>query len=615
MDSHNDDTDATVSGIELGNLSRPTRRPSGGAATRPFAQFALTPLDAADDDSAAVSSAIAGTETDDAATAGMTIAERRASRSGSRSESFAFANRTIAIPPSQLATPPPDSPFDDDDERAELEAKLPAPSPVALPDSLGVATVPSIGTSVPPTPAETPTPWRVSAELESGGYFASLQAASGVTTEPATESTERLGAVDTEREIPGLAPVDGGREAQLFLLGACLAEGIVWGLPYSIGVLHEYWLSTMFKDGSAEGTLTMASTLPTAMLQFLGLPLGPLFAAMPWHERKIQFAGVAIAALSLIASAFVTKPWQLVVTFGILYPASGAVYLPFAANLFQWYHKYIGLATGAMICGTGIGGTVYPFVVTSLLAKIGYKWTMIAMGVSFALLLSPLVLLNKRRIPAPRFPTSRDHAAPRLDWGWLKHPSPWVAFACIFITSLGGFIPLLWIPSFAVAVNATKPGGTALVALMNALTIPGNLLAGHLSDRLPVRFVMGVYCLIATTACLIFWGVLGTTPGALLAFALVWAMTAGCQPATWATMIKVFARGDQNVPPLAFGIVMSLRSVGSLTSGPLSTALLKAPRMAGAIGAFGNTNYGTLISFVAAMTFGGTLTMFFFPSK
>ncbi|TXT09239.1 hypothetical protein VHUM_02713 [Vanrija humicola] len=537
----------------------------------------------------------------------MTIAERRASRSGSRSESFAFANRTIAIP--QL-TPPPDSPFDDEDERAEFEAKLPAPSPVALPDSLGVATAPSIGVSAPPTPAETPTVWRISAELERGGYFASLQA-----TEPATESTEQLGAVETEREIPGLPPVDGGKAALLFLLGACLTEGIVWGLPYSIGVLHEYWLGTMFKDGGAEGTLTMASTLPTAMLQFLGLPLGPLFAAMPWHERNIQFAGVAIAALSLVASAFVTQPWHLVITFGILYPASGAVYLPFAANIFQWYHKYIGLAMGAMICGTGIGGTVYPFIVTSLLAKIGYKWTMISMGVSFALLLAPLVLLNKRRIPVSRFPTSRDHATPRISWGWLKHLSPWVAFACIFITSLGGFIPLVWIPSFAVAVNATKPGGTALVALMNALTIPGNLLAGHLSDRLPVRFVMGVYCAIATAACLIFWGVLGTTPGALLAFSLVWAMTAGCQPAMWATMIKVFARGDQNVPPLAFGIVMSLRSVGSLTSGPLSTALLKAPPMHGAIGAFGNTNYGTLISFVAAMTFGGTLTMFAFPSK
>lgn len=268
----NDGTDATASGIELGSISHARRRSSAGAgagaSTHPFATaFALTPLEPADEETTAVSSAFAGTDTDDTATAGMTIAERRASR-GSRSESFAFANRTIAIP--QL-TPPPDSPFEDDDERAELEAKLPAPSPVALPDSLGVATAPSIGASVPPTPAETPTPWRVSAELERGGYFASLQA-----TEPGTESTEQLGAVvETEREIPGLPPIDGGRAALLFLAGACLTEGIVWGLPYSIGVLHEYWLSTMFKDGNAEGTLTMASTLPTAMLQFLGLPLGP----------------------------------------------------------------------------------------------------------------------------------------------------------------------------------------------------------------------------------------------------------------------------------------------------------------------------------------------------
>jgi hypothetical protein len=42
---------------------------------------------------------------------------------------------------------------------------------------------------------------------------------------------------------------------------------------------------------------------------------------------------------------------------GILYPASAAVYLPFAANIFQWFNKYIGLAGGTMICGTGIGGS------------------------------------------------------------------------------------------------------------------------------------------------------------------------------------------------------------------------------------------------------------------
>jgi predicted MFS family arabinose efflux permease len=187
---------------------------------------------------------------------------------------------------------------------------------------------------------------------------------------------------------------------------------------------------------------------------------------------------------------------------------------------------------------------------------------MISMGLSFGILLAPLIFLNVRRLPVSRI-TQR---AP-VPWSWLRHPSPWVAFGCILITALGINIPLVWVPSFAAVINATKPNGTALVAVMNAASVPGNLIAGALSDRFPVRKVMIAYCIVATAVTLVFWGALGTSQGALLAFAITWSLTAGCQPAMWPGMVNVIARGDSSVPQVAFGTLMSLRSVGTLTSG------------------------------------------------
>jgi hypothetical protein len=74
--------------------------------------------------------------------------------------------------------------------------------------------------------------------------------------------------------IPALPPVDGGRKAWAFLLGATVIEVLVWGLPFSVGILHVYWTNTLF-HGQGESTITLAATLQTGLLYMSGMILGP----------------------------------------------------------------------------------------------------------------------------------------------------------------------------------------------------------------------------------------------------------------------------------------------------------------------------------------------------
>jgi hypothetical protein len=74
--------------------------------------------------------------------------------------------------------------------------------------------------------------------------------------------------------IPALPPVDRGRHAWSFLAAATVMEMLIWGLPFAVGTLHEYWLSTLFK-GQAEGTLTLAATLQTGLLYGSTAAFGP----------------------------------------------------------------------------------------------------------------------------------------------------------------------------------------------------------------------------------------------------------------------------------------------------------------------------------------------------
>ena len=73
--------------------------------------------------------------------------------------------------------------------------------------------------------------------------------------------------------IPALPPVDTGRDAWLYLAGATTCEMLVFGLPFSIGVLQLYW-TEMFGEGS-QGTVTLASTLQAGLLYLTGAGLGP----------------------------------------------------------------------------------------------------------------------------------------------------------------------------------------------------------------------------------------------------------------------------------------------------------------------------------------------------
>jgi hypothetical protein len=62
-------------------------------------------------------------------------------------------------------------------------------------------------------------------------------------------------------ETQQLLPVDRGYYAWSFLAAATVIEALVWGFPFSVGVLHEYWTGFKFKDRGQEGVLTTAATL------------------------------------------------------------------------------------------------------------------------------------------------------------------------------------------------------------------------------------------------------------------------------------------------------------------------------------------------------------------
>ena len=95
------------------------------------------------------------------------------------------------------------------------------------------------------------------------------------TTFPAdisSPSTHEATDTSRPRELPSLPAADTGRAAWSFLVAATTIEGIVWGLPYSVGILHAYAVR-MFPG--QESTVTLAATLQNGLLLVGAGLLGP----------------------------------------------------------------------------------------------------------------------------------------------------------------------------------------------------------------------------------------------------------------------------------------------------------------------------------------------------
>jgi hypothetical protein len=117
-----------------------------------------------------------------------------------------------------------------------------------------------------------------------------------------------------------LPPVDRGRHAWTFMVAATVMETITWGLPYSVGVLHAYWVHERFPGSSS--TITLAATLMNGLLLVAAGLFAPLLAFFAYYTTYIQLVGLAAGTASLVCSAFVTRPWHLIITLGFLYPLS-----------------------------------------------------------------------------------------------------------------------------------------------------------------------------------------------------------------------------------------------------------------------------------------------------
>ncbi len=232
--------------------------------------------------------------------------------------------------------------------------------------------------------------------------------------------------------------------------------------------------------------------------------------------RAVMELGGALMAGGLLLAPLTREPWHLYVTIGVMVGA-GSVCLGYSGQsqfLPNWFIRRRGLAMGIAFAGVGIGSvTLLPWV-QHMIEQTGWRTACTAIGLVLLIVLAPINLLLRKRPEdvglapdgdaAPASSSANKPVSNILDPVWAA--TDWtldraLRTARFWWLALGFFGGLYaW---YAVQVHQTQflldigfSPGVAVWALgiVSLLGIPGQILLGHLSDRIGREAIWAISC-------------------------------------------------------------------------------------------------------------------------
>ena len=276
---------------------------------------------------------------------------------------------------------------------------------------------------------------------------------------------------------------------------AALGINLILGVLYAWGVMGKA-LAGQWHWSKADAALPMtASTVCFAvMMTFAGRcqdKIGPRWVAM--------LGGLMLGA-GLIASAFVTTPHGLMLTFGLVGGLGiGLGYSATTPPAIKWFPSARkGLITGIVVSGVGLAAVYMAPLTAKLLAAFdpskNIASTFMALGIGTIILVSLLAQLlanppaGYSPVPAAASAghSSRPAAARReMDWPeMLRTPQFYQLWLMFIMAAAAGLMMIMHLSIIAKEQAHVDAWGFWLIAIVALCNTLGRLLGGALSDRI-----------------------------------------------------------------------------------------------------------------------------------
>lgn len=341
--------------------------------------------------------------------------------------------------------------------------------------------------------------------------------------------------------------------------------------------------------GTSTALINLIGTLAIALMS-MGGPFTMVWAKL-YSPQAVIIVGGWVFGIAFILASFSKQLWHFTLTQGVLLGIGTCMaYVPTMAVAPTWFDKRRGLAMGVIISGTGVGGMVWPPVLSAIIDSIGFRNALRIAGCVSVTLVS---LAGYSLGWEPDFQNQvrvQTQGISRVN-GWMKIPlinwrvartKRFVAQASgCFLQSAGYSTPLFFYAAYARALGYSNTTATNFITVSNASNFVSRIIVGYGADKYGRINALAFTTLLSTIAVFAFWlpsmfkesTIAGSSAdGLFITFTVLYGAFASAYISLFpASLIELF--GAQNYTSVN-GSLYLIRGIGALIGTPLTGLLI-----------------------------------------
>ncbi|KAI1817670.1 monocarboxylate permease-like protein [Poronia punctata] len=399
---------------------------------------------------------------------------------------------------------------------------------------------------------------------------------SSMSKEERLSSTQNVPEKDVEKAVPPLPSgpgafnpadfPDGGREAWLVVAGASLILFCSFGLINCAGVFVQYYANGPLKNYSTS-SITWITSLQIFLQSGSNLLMGHLFDS--YGTKWILPVGTVVYTLGLMLLSLSTEFYQIILTQGIICGVGAAAVFNCANNsTLTWFYKHRAAALGIVISGSSVGGVVLPILMSKLIPRIGFPWTVRILGFIALFCCSVGCFTVKSRLqPRPKTFHFVNVVKPFRELTFS------LVVAAAFFTYWGIFLPYNYLNIEAQEQGISPTLVPYLLPIVNAVSILGRIIPGIIADRVGRFNVVILIASLSGIITLALW-----VPGKSTATTIVYGAAFGFTSGGFISLLPTIIAQISDIREIGArsGALLFVGSLGALTGSPIGGAIVTA---------------------------------------
>ncbi|CAN6675109.1 riboflavin transporter Mch5p [Trichomonascus vanleenenianus] len=361
--------------------------------------------------------------------------------------------------------------------------------------------------------------------LTDGGYIGpsknsneSVKPANNHNTKASTQAFSiENSEVEEEDEFP-----EGGWIAWRVVLGSFFGLTAIFGIVNSLGAVQAYIEENQLRQYSTSKVSWIFSIYSFVYL-FFANEAGQFFDA--YGPSHLVVVGSSIHVFCLFMTSLCTKYYQFILAFGVGAGLGASMLMtPFIAVVGHWFNKKRGVATTVATIGGSVGGLIMPIMLRSLYSKVGFGWAIRCLAFMSTMLLILAFILIRPRLEQKSL---KLHPRNIIDLGAFKDKRFIFLTLMTLSLELALLIGVTFLPSYCLAQGMSQTQAYLMLALMNALGIPGRYISGLAADRYGRYNTMSAFCILGMASIFVVWLPFGDKYVAMVIFTLLFGFATG----------------------------------------------------------------------------------------